>query len=119
MEGIAISPNVLRWGRCCEELSDVCLVTSDNPRTEDPLEIIRQITQGFQKESNYIVEPDRQAAIEKAIKMATLEDIVLIAGKGHENYQIFAHQTIEFDDAKIAQQTCLSLIHISEPTRPY
>jgi UDP-N-acetylmuramoyl-L-alanyl-D-glutamate--2,6-diaminopimelate ligase len=102
-----------KMGRCCEELSDVCLVTSDNPRTEDPLEIIRQITQGFQKESNYIVEPDRQAAIEKAIKMATLEDIVLIAGKGHENYQIFAHQTIEFDDAKIAQQTCQQ-IHLQK-----
>jgi UDP-N-acetylmuramoyl-L-alanyl-D-glutamate--2,6-diaminopimelate ligase len=90
----------------CEDLSDLSIVTSDNPRTEDPEEIIRQIVHGFKRKDSYLVEVDRSKAIEKAIAMANTDDLILIAGKGHENYQIFAHKTIEFDDVKMALQAC-------------
>lgn len=90
----------------CEEISDLCIVTSDNPRSEDPMEIIEEITRGFQRKESYRVEADRRMAIKMAIEMADPDDLILIAGKGHENYQIFAHKTIEFDDAKIAEEIC-------------
>ena len=85
-----------------EKLSDFTIVTSDNPRGEDPSDICRDIIKGFTDPSKYFVEIDRQKAIEIAIKQANPGDIVLIAGKGHETYQIFAHQTIEFDDRVVA-----------------
>lgn len=88
-----------------ENLSDVSIVTNDNPRNEDPDEIARQIISGFQHK-NYFVELDRKKAIEQALQMANPDDIVLIAGKGHEAYQIFAHQTIVFDDREIVKQAC-------------
>lgn len=96
-----------KMAQACEELSDLCIVTSDNPRSEDPAAIASQIVKGFQK-NNYIVELDRYKAIEHAIDIATPEDVILIAGKGHEAYQIFAHKIIEFDDRKNAAQICLS-----------
>lgn len=83
-----------------EQYSDEVIVTNDNPRKEDPQEIARQIIQGFQGK-RYSVELDRKKAIEKAVAMATPNDIILIAGKGHENYQIFADRTIAFDDREI------------------
>lgn len=86
-----------------EKLSDLTIITSDNPRTEDPLSIISDIVKGFSK-TNYQIEPDRKKAIEKAIKTAKKDDLILIAGKGHETYQIFSHQTIAFDDREVAQQ---------------
>lgn len=95
-----------KMARVCEENSDICIVTSDNPRNEDPMEIVRQIIAGFTNNECYIVEVDRKKAIEQAINLATPEDIILIAGKGHEPYQIFASQTIEFDDKKVALQVC-------------
>lgn len=95
-----------KMAKACEEYSDISIITSDNPRSEDPLEICKQISQGFQKQSSYIIEIDRRNAIEQAIDIATPNDIVLIAGKGHEPYQIFAHKTIEFDDRKVAFQIC-------------
>ncbi len=88
-----------------ENLSDVSIVTNDNPRNEDPDEIARQIISGFQHK-NYFVELDRKKAIEQALQMANPDDIVLIAGKGHEAYQIFAHQTIVFDDRQIVKEAC-------------
>ncbi|MBS0648625.1 MAG: UDP-N-acetylmuramoyl-L-alanyl-D-glutamate--2,6-diaminopimelate ligase [Verrucomicrobia bacterium] len=88
-----------------ESLSDFSIVTNDNPRGEDPEEIARQIITGFQ-DKNYFVQLDRKKAIEHALNLATPDDIVLIAGKGHETYQIFAHQTIVFDDREIAKQAC-------------
>ncbi len=94
-----------KMAQVAEELSDFCIVTSDNPRSEDPLDICQQIIKGF-KQNNWIIEIDRREAIKKAIHMATPKDIILIAGKGHETYQIFAHKTIEFDDRKIASQLC-------------
>jgi UDP-N-acetylmuramoyl-L-alanyl-D-glutamate--2,6-diaminopimelate ligase len=89
--------------RVAEEFSDLSIVTSDNPRTEDPLKIIDEIKKGFSK-PGFMVEPDRKKAIELAIKESGKEDIILIAGKGHENYQIFAHRTIHFDDREVASE---------------
>lgn len=95
-----------KMAKVCEQFSDLSIVTSDNPRNEDPDEIIRQVVAGFSKRDSYLVEADRYAAIEKAIDLATPEDIVLIAGKGHEKQQIFALKTIEFDDREVALQIC-------------
>lgn len=96
-----------KMAQASEALSDFTIVTSDNPRSEDPNAIAQQIAQGFQKQSSFCIELDRYAAIEKAIEMATPEDIILLAGKGHEPYQIFSHKIIEFDDRKVAAQICL------------
>jgi UDP-N-acetylmuramoyl-L-alanyl-D-glutamate--2,6-diaminopimelate ligase len=85
-----------------EKYSDTCIVTSDNPRNEDPDLIIKDIISGFLKKICYIVEIDRKLAIEKAIDLAGIDDIVLIAGKGHESGQIFSNITIDFDDRQIA-----------------
>lgn len=81
--------------------SDICIVTNDNPRSEDPTIIANEVISGFTK-NNYLVELDRRLAIKKAIDLATADDIILIAGKGHETYQIFQHKTCEFDDRKVA-----------------
>lgn len=91
--------------KAAEEYSDFCIVTSDNPRSENPESICQEIVSGFKKKA-YLIEVDRKVAISKAIKMATPQDIILIAGKGHETTQIFAHKTIEFDDCKIARELC-------------
>jgi len=84
-------------GRAAEELSDWCVVTSDNPRSEDPAEICAQIT-GALRGQNHEVILDRRAAIRRAVSMAESGDIVLIAGKGHEDYQEFADRKVPFDD---------------------
>jgi UDP-N-acetylmuramoyl-L-alanyl-D-glutamate--2,6-diaminopimelate ligase len=81
--------------------SDACVITSDNPRSEDPLEIIREIEAGMNGKPFKSI-PDRAEAISTVIKAARAGDIVLIAGKGHETYQQFADQTIDFDDRKHA-----------------
>lgn len=92
-----------------EQYSDVTIVTSDNPRTEDPELICREIIKGFSKPDSFIVELDRRLAIQKAIEMADSNDTILIAGKGHEPTQIFAHKTIEFDDCQVAADICSAL----------
>lgn len=89
-----------------ERYSDLTIVTLDNPRTEDPNGICQAILKGFKRRDSYIVELDRRLAIQKAIEMASENDIILIAGKGHETSQIFAHKTIEFDDCKVAAEIC-------------
>jgi UDP-N-acetylmuramoyl-L-alanyl-D-glutamate--2,6-diaminopimelate ligase len=89
-----------------EDLSDITIVTSDNPRSEDPLQIIKEIKSGFLHPEKHIIESDRKAAIHKAIDLATPEDIVLIAGKGHEKKQYFQHQVIDFDDYLVAKEYC-------------
>lgn len=96
-----------KMGAVAAALSDFSFVTSDNPRSEDPEAIIRQILPGFKECRTYAVEVNRRTAIQRAIEMATPEDIVLIAGKGHENYQIFSHQTIHFDDREVARQAAI------------
>lgn len=83
-----------------EKYSDIVIVTSDNPRTEDPLVIIDEIKVGFTQANSpkLFFEPDRQKAIEKAVNEAKPEDVVLIAGKGHENYQIIGNEKFYFSD---------------------
>lgn len=93
-------------GKIAERLSDEVIITSDNPRSEDPLAIIQQIMQGIKRPANILVEPDRRSAIEKAVHRMKKEDILLIAGKGHETYQIFSHGIIEFDDRVVAEEAC-------------
>lgn len=87
--------------------SDVAVVTSDNPRSEDPEAIVEDIIQGIKEvtddSSRYVKIVDRKSAIEYAIKQAVAGDLVLIAGKGHEDYQILADQVIHFDDREIAE----------------
>ena len=89
-----------------EQLSDWVIVTSDNPRNENPKSIIDEIILGFSKDYDYIVEIERREAIEKAIKMAKADDIILIAGKGHESYQIIGNNRYPFDDVEIAKNIC-------------
>jgi UDP-N-acetylmuramoyl-L-alanyl-D-glutamate--2,6-diaminopimelate ligase len=85
--------------------ADVAVVTSDNPRSEDPVGIILQIEDGLRESGGaYVVEVDRRKAINRAIGMAQFEDCVLIAGKGHEDYQIFADRTVHFDDREVARE---------------
>ena len=97
-----------RMGWVAEKLADFVIVTSDNPRTEKPEEIIDEIVAGFESPASekITVEADRRKAIDFAIKTAARDDIVLIAGKGHEDYQIIGTQKYDFSDKLIAQQ-CL------------
>ena len=84
-------------GRAAEELSDRCIVTSDNPRSEDPDAICREIVAGMRGQNHEVV-VDRRAAIRRAVDMAAPGDIVLVAGKGHEGCQEFADRKVPFDD---------------------
>lgn len=85
-------------GRIASELSDITIVTSDNPRQEDPRKIIEEILQGTARNKDVRVNPDRRAAIKAALQIARKGDVVLIAGKGHETYQITGDQRQHFDD---------------------
>ena len=87
-----------KMGRIAEEYADKVIITSDNPRSENPQQIITDILAGIAKVNEVIVEPDRELAIREAHKIAKSNDVVLIAGKGHEDYQILATETIHFDD---------------------
>jgi UDP-N-acetylmuramoyl-L-alanyl-D-glutamate--2,6-diaminopimelate ligase len=89
-------------GRIAAELSDVPIVTSDNPRSEDPLAIIDEILAGMDPEPE--VEPDRRAAIARAVGLAHEGDVVVIAGKGHEQGQEFADRKLPFDDREVARE---------------
>jgi UDP-N-acetylmuramoyl-L-alanyl-D-glutamate--2,6-diaminopimelate ligase len=91
-----------QMGRVASELADVAIVTSDNPRSEDPLAIIDEILIGVLGDVE--VEEDRRAAIGKAIAMAGPQDVVVIAGKGHEQGQEFADRKIPFDDREVARE---------------
>jgi UDP-N-acetylmuramoyl-L-alanyl-D-glutamate--2,6-diaminopimelate ligase len=90
--------------KAAEKYADVSIITSDNPRNEDPASICEQIRSTYQDRSKPIVEVNRKKAITLALEMAEAEDIVLIAGKGHEKMQIFAHQTVPFDDVLVARE---------------
>lgn len=89
-------------GEIATRLSDLTIVTSDNPRTENPMAIITEILSGIPEKAVYSVEPDRRLAIHRSIEMAQKGDLILVAGKGHEDYQILGKQKIPFDDKKIA-----------------
>ncbi len=90
-------------GRIAATLSQHVWVTSDNPRTENPDQIIRDIVAGMTEFKNYTIEPDRRKAIQAAIKSAKPGDLVLIAGKGHEDYQIVGKEKFHFDDREEAR----------------
>ncbi len=93
-------------GEIAAKFSDWTIVTNDNPRSENPLEILADIEAGIKKagQKNYRMIPDRAKAIEKAISLARAQDIVLIAGKGHEAYQILNGKTIPFNDKDVAKK---------------
>jgi UDP-N-acetylmuramoyl-L-alanyl-D-glutamate--2,6-diaminopimelate ligase len=92
-------------GEVTGRLSDLTILSNDNPRTEDPLKIISDIIVGLQKTAGkYLIEPDREKAIGMAMDEARAGDMVLLAGKGHENYQILADRTLEFDDREMARR---------------
>lgn len=93
-------------GNIAATLADVIILTSDNPRSEDPKSIISEIEQGIpdNKLAHVMIEVDRFKAIETAICMAGEKDFVLISGKGHESRQVFRHTTIDFDDYKVAER---------------
>jgi UDP-N-acetylmuramoyl-L-alanyl-D-glutamate--2,6-diaminopimelate ligase len=106
-----------RMAKVAEQLADFIIVTSDNPRTEKPEDIIDEIVAGFASRISFstsienpassieiIIEPDRKKAIALAIESAEKDDIVLIAGKGHETYQIIGKQKFDFSDKGIAQE---------------
>mgnify|MGYP001440518969 CR=1 FL=1 len=83
--------------------SDFVFITSDNPRTEDPEVIIREIQAGIPVHfKDFDIDADRERAIQKAINMATTSDVILIAGKGHEDYQIIGTTKHHFSDLEIA-----------------
>jgi UDP-N-acetylmuramoyl-L-alanyl-D-glutamate--2,6-diaminopimelate ligase len=90
-------------GAIADQYADFAFITSDNPRKEDPEEILRDVEAGFQHK-NYEKVVDRREAIGRAIAMARPRDIVLIAGKGHEKYQEFSDHTVPFDDVEIASR---------------
>ena len=94
-------------GRVVSKLSDLFVITSDNPRSEDPLKIIKDIKKGIRRKGGYYVEPDRYEAIKKALMLARQGDLVLIAGKGHETYQIFKDTVKPFDDREVVKQLLL------------
>jgi UDP-N-acetylmuramoyl-L-alanyl-D-glutamate--2,6-diaminopimelate ligase len=94
-------------GRLASELADVAIVTSDNPRSEDPQVIIDEIVAGVVGDVD--VEPDRSAAIAHAVELAHDGDVVLIAGKGAEQGQQFADRTIPFDDREAARDALRTL----------
>jgi UDP-N-acetylmuramoyl-L-alanyl-D-glutamate--2,6-diaminopimelate ligase len=90
-------------GRTAAEDADLVIVTNDNPRTEDPLAIIDEITSGIPDGAAAIVEPDRAAAIERAIDAARPGDVVVVAGKGHETTQEIDGVLMPFDDREVAR----------------
>jgi UDP-N-acetylmuramoyl-L-alanyl-D-glutamate--2,6-diaminopimelate ligase len=92
-------------GQAAAEGSDLVVLTSDNPRSEDPLAIMNDALVGIRRvDVPHVVEPDRAAAIARAIKEAREGDLVLLAGKGHETYQVLKDRTIPFDDRMVAKE---------------
>jgi UDP-N-acetylmuramoyl-L-alanyl-D-glutamate--2,6-diaminopimelate ligase len=104
-----------RMAAAAGRLADLAVVTSDNPRTEDAMAIIREILPGFGPDATgrTEVEPDRRKAIELAITRAEPGDCVLIAGKGHEDYQLVGREVLHFDDVEVAR-ACLGGIGVKE-----
>jgi UDP-N-acetylmuramoyl-L-alanyl-D-glutamate--2,6-diaminopimelate ligase len=87
-------------GNVAASLSDIAVVTSDNPRSEEPIRIIKGILEGI-KTDNYVVVENRREAIKEAIKLAKKDDVIVIAGKGHEDYQELKDSVIHFDEREI------------------
>lgn len=92
-----------QMGKIGSDLSDIAIVTSDNPRTEEPMEIIKDVIAGIDKK-NYEVIENRKEAIERAIDLAEAGDVIVIAGKGHEDYQILKTGKIHFDEREVVDE---------------
>jgi UDP-N-acetylmuramoyl-L-alanyl-D-glutamate--2,6-diaminopimelate ligase len=91
--------------KLAEKYADYTIVSNDNPRNEDPDRIFAEIKKGFSKDfNNYEIVADRKKAIEKAIKKAGKDDLVMLLGRGHEKYQVLKNGKIELDDRKVAYQ---------------
>jgi UDP-N-acetylmuramyl-tripeptide synthetase len=115
-----------QMGKIAGKFSDFAVITSDNPRTEDPAAIIEEIRKGMMIASaneyrvsalengfsgkGYVIEPDRESAINLGIQMSKPDDTILIAGKGHEDYQIIGKTTIPFDDREKAAAALANLL---------
>ncbi len=96
-------------GMAAAELSDFVVLTSDNPRSEDPLAIMNDAIVGLRRyDTPCVAEPDRERAIKKAIEAAEPGDVVILAGKGHETYQILKDGPIPFDDREVARRVLRS-----------
>ena len=104
-----------KMGRAAVDYSDVVVLTSDNPRTEDPMAILREVEAGVREalqsrpSVEYHLVPDRREAIGAAVRLARSGDIVLIAGKGHEDYQILGTKKVHFDDREVAREAIQQL----------
>jgi UDP-N-acetylmuramoyl-L-alanyl-D-glutamate--2,6-diaminopimelate ligase len=92
-------------GAIAGKLADITILTSDNPRTESPSAIISDVEEGLKTTkagpNKYIILPDRKEAIKKALSLARKNDIILVAGKGHEDYQILGDKVIHFSDKEV------------------
>jgi UDP-N-acetylmuramoyl-L-alanyl-D-glutamate--2,6-diaminopimelate ligase len=107
-------------GRAATANADLAVITSDNPRSEDPLEIIAEITPGAVRGAEegggrFVVQPDRRAAIRLAMEEASPGDVVVVAGKGHETYQELADRRIPFDDRAVAEDELRSIGKATHP----
>jgi UDP-N-acetylmuramoyl-L-alanyl-D-glutamate--2,6-diaminopimelate ligase len=92
-------------GQAAAEKSDLVVLTSDNPRSEDPLDIMNDAMVGLRRcDTPHVAEVDRARAIQRALDQAQPGDVVILAGKGHETYQVLKDQTIPFDDREVARQ---------------
>jgi UDP-N-acetylmuramoyl-L-alanyl-D-glutamate--2,6-diaminopimelate ligase len=92
-------------GGIAGRMSDYCIITSDNPRSEVPMDIIKQIEAGIKSTGcDYICIENRRDAIKFALKMAKDDDILLLAGKGHETYQVLKDRTIPFDERDVVEE---------------
>ena len=105
-------------GRIGTQLADYAVFTSDNPRGEDPLAIIHEIEAGAAGAGNFESIPDRGRAIERGIALAEAGDVVVIAGKGHETYQILGERVHAFDDRQVAREVLRARQHGVETARP-
>jgi len=103
-------------GQAAAEASDLVFLTSDNPRSEDPLAIMNDALVGIRRtDVPHVIEPDRATAIARAIKEARPGDIVILAGKGHETYQVLKDKTIDFDDREVARRVLRGFGYHREP----
>ena len=96
-------------GKTAEKYCDLVIVTDDNPRMENPIIIRKEILSGASTKNKFLEIPNRKNAIAKAIKSSSLNDVVIIAGKGHENYQIKNNKKILHDDRAIAKSIIMQI----------
>lgn len=96
-----------QMGKIAEAIAHKCVVTSDNPRSEDPKQIIADILAGLSRMQNVTVEEDREKAIDFAVQEASSKDIIVVAGKGHETYQLVNDQVLDFDDREKVRNALL------------